>query len=124
MQHLARLEYPIVCDLLRAVSPIPAAEIPAALLSETDEAYTIALEVLDQDKRQYLAEGIESIAERITDHQVLFRIDRKLAILNKVNARVARSLGDSDAQPKIGLTANTKIDKHAAKTKQTEPEAN
>ena len=66
MQHLARLEYPIVCDLLRALSPIPAVEIPAALLSETDEAYTIALEVLDQDKRRYLAEGIETIAERIT----------------------------------------------------------
>lgn len=91
MQHLARLEYPIVCDLLRAVSPIPAGEIPAALLSETDEAYTIALEVLDQDKRRYLADGIESVATRIADQRILFRIDRKLAILQKVNDRVARS---------------------------------
>ncbi len=119
MQHLARLEYPIVCDLLRAVSPIPAVEIPAALLSETDEAYTIALEVLDQDKRRYLAEGIESIAERITDHSILFRIDRKLVILKKVNARIARSI-NSQSSPK----PSAKIDDKAASTKHTEPAAN
>ena len=95
MQHLARLEYPIVCDLLRAIPPIPAMEIPAALLSETDEAYTIALEVLDQDQRNHLAEGIEAIAARITDQRILFRIDRKLVILNKINHRIARSLNAS-----------------------------
>jgi len=122
MQHLARLEYPIVCDLLRAVSPIPSAEIPAALLSESDEAYTIALEVLDKDKRQYLTEGIETIAERISDHPVLFRIDRKLAILNKVNARIARSLTETQLKTELNPSAN--IDKQATKTKQTEPEAN
>lgn len=95
MQHLARLEYPIVCDLLRAIPPIPAMEIPAALLSETDEAYTIALEVLDQDQRNHLAEGIEAIAARIKDQRILFRIDRKLVILNKINHRIARSLNAS-----------------------------
>ena len=104
MQNLARLEYPIVCDLLRAVSPIPAAEIPAALLSETDEAYTIALEVLDHDKRRHVAEGIESIAARISDKALLFRIDRKLAILNKVNARISRSLKNSHFENKPSTT--------------------
>jgi hypothetical protein len=110
MQHLARLEYPIVCDLLRAVTPIPTGEIPAALLSETDEAYTIALEVLDQEQRSYLAEGIKSIAERITDHRTLFRIDRKLALLQKVNDRVARS------------RSRTNSDNDSASIKKTEAE--
>lgn len=111
MQHLARLEYPIVCDLLRAVSPISTQEIPAALLSETDEAYTIALEVLDHDKRRYLAEGIESIAERITDHRILFRIDRKLAILQKVNDRIARSINtaNSDANSASNKKPETEV---------------
>lgn len=104
MQHLARLEYPIVCDLLRAVSPIPAIEVPAALLSETDEAYTIALEILDATKRRYLAEGIESIAERISDHRILFRIDRKLAILMKVNGRIARSQVKTSPDNKVANT--------------------
>ena len=127
MQHLARLEYPIVCDLLRALSPIPAVEIPAALLSETDEAYTIALEVLDQDKRRYLAEGIESIAERITDKRILFRIDRKLDILNKVNARITRNLNNADARDTTSRpdTGNSPTSDNAlAKSKQPETETN
>lgn len=111
MQHLARLEYPIVCDLLRAVSPIPTVEIPAALLSETDEAYTVALEVLDQNKRRYLAEGIESIAERVTDERVLFRIDRKLDILKNINSRITRNLNSPD------------IDQKTTRKKRTETEA-
>jgi len=122
MQHLARLEYPIVCDLLRAVSPIPAVEIPAALLSETDEAYTIALEVLDQDKRRYLAEGIETIAEQIKDHQVLFRIDRKLVILKKVNARIARSLSHPNSKP--SSKPSPEIDNAPATTQPTESTTN
>jgi len=104
MQHLARLEYPIICDLLRAVSPIPVSEIPAALLSETDEAYTIALEVMDQDKRRYLAEGIESIAARIVDQGILFRIDRKLVILKKANSRISHSLSNSQIENKPANT--------------------
>ncbi|MEM7257743.1 MAG: hypothetical protein AAF404_10180, partial [Pseudomonadota bacterium] len=46
MRHLTRLTYPIVCDLLRDTSPIPETEFAAAMLSETDEAFTVALEVL------------------------------------------------------------------------------
>lgn len=83
MRHLTRLNYPIVCDLLRSVSPISAAETPAAMLCETDEAFTVALDVLDDDKRRYLAEGIETIKSRTSDKRILFRIDRKQKILHK-----------------------------------------
>ena len=102
-------------------------EIPAALLSETDEAYTIALEVLDQDKRRYLAEGIETIAERITDKRILFRIDRKLDILNKVNARITRNLNNADmrgtdSRSDTGKTPTS--DNALEKSKQPETESN
>ena len=83
MRHLTRLNYPIVCDLLRSISPISTAEIPAAMLCETDEAFTVALDVLDDSKKRYLAEGIETIKSRTSDKRILFRIDRKLKILQK-----------------------------------------
>lgn len=83
MRHLTRLNYPIVCDLLRSVSPIPAAETSAAMLCETDEAFTVALDVLDDTKRRYLAEGIQTIEDRLHDSTILFRIDRKQKILHK-----------------------------------------
>lgn len=83
MRHLTRLNYPIVCDLLRSVSPIPVAETAAAMLCETDEAFTVALDVLDDTKRRYLADGIQSIEDRLQDSTLLFRIDRKQKILHK-----------------------------------------
>lgn len=83
MRHLTRLNYPIVCDLLRSISPIPAAEIAAAMLCESDEAFTVALDVLDDNKRRYLSEGISTIEEHLQDSRVLFRVDRKQKILHK-----------------------------------------
>ncbi len=83
MRHLTRLSYPIVCDLLRSISPIPNAETAAAMLCETDEAFTVALDVLDEAKRRYLAEGIQTIEDRLHDSDILFRIDRKQKILHK-----------------------------------------
>ncbi len=83
MRHLTRLNYPIVCDLLRSVCPIPPAEIPAALLCETDEAFTVALEVLDDNKRKYLAEGIDTISHRLKDKANLLGLERKQKLLQK-----------------------------------------
>ncbi len=83
MRHLTRLTYPIVCDLLRAVHPIPPAEVAAALLCETDEAFSVALEILDQTKKRYLAEGIEKIATNLQEQTKALGIERKQTILNK-----------------------------------------
>ena len=83
MRHLTRLNYPIVCDLLRAVCPIPPADIPAAMLAETDEAFTVALEVLDDNKRKYLAEGIDTISKSLKDKAVTLGIERKQKLLQK-----------------------------------------
>jgi len=83
MRHLARLNYPIVCDLLRAECAILPGELPAAMLSETDEAFTVALDIVDNPGKQRLLEGIETVRRRLEDDPVLFRIDRKLQILHK-----------------------------------------
>lgn len=83
MRHLTRLNYPIVCDLLRSVSPIPVADFAAAMLCETDEAFTVALEVLNQDKKRYLAEGIDAIATRLTGNPKSLGIERKQNLLQK-----------------------------------------
>ncbi len=83
MRHLTRLNYPIVCDLLRAVPPVPAAEVPAALLSESDEAFTVALEVLGDSSKRYLAHRIKLIKDRLHNDRLMFRVDRKHNILKK-----------------------------------------
>jgi len=59
---------------------------------------------MDQDKRRYLAEGIESIAARIVDQGILFRIDRKLVILKKANSRISHSLSNSQIENKPANT--------------------
>ncbi len=88
MRHLTRLNYPVVCDLLRAIPPIPAAEMPAALLSETDEAFTVALEILDDERKCYLADQFAAIDKRLRISHPDIRIDSKLKILNRQLAMI------------------------------------
>lgn len=98
MRHLTRLNYPIVCDLLRAVSPIPPADFSAAMLSETDEAFSVALEVLEQEKKRYLAEGIDVIATRLSEKGTALGIERKQNILQKTllaGPQVVKSLEEA-----------------------------
>jgi hypothetical protein len=83
MRHLTRLTYPIVCDLLRTVSPIPESDFAAAMLCETDEAFTVALEVLDQEQKRVLAEGIETIASSLAEKANSTGATRKLQLLQK-----------------------------------------
>lgn len=103
MRHLARLTYPIVCDLLRSVCPIPAAEIPAAMLSETDEAFTVALEVMDENKRKYLAEGIDTISARLKEKAKALGIERKQMLLQKtLTAKYSHSATQTSVEPEPG----------------------
>ncbi|OED42439.1 hypothetical protein AB833_07335 [Chromatiales bacterium (ex Bugula neritina AB1)] len=83
MRHLTRLNYPIVCDLLRADSLIPAAEIPAALLSETDEAFTVALEILEDGQKWSIAEKFAAIEQRLSAAYPDIQIGSKQRILNR-----------------------------------------
>lgn len=83
MRHLTRLNYPVVCDLLHSRTPIPRCELAAAMLCESDEAFTVALDVLDDDKRRYLADEIEDIKQRQNDKAILFGIEQKQKILHK-----------------------------------------
>lgn len=83
MRHLTRLSYPIVCDLLRPLPTIPPSELTAALLCETDEAFTVALDVLDDTKRRYLKQGIEKTVKQLQHSGITFRIGQKQKILNK-----------------------------------------
>lgn len=83
MRHLTRLNYPIVCDLLRSVSPISGIDFAASLLSETDEAFTVALEVLDNNKKRSLKESIDAISARLRGTSKISDINRKQAILEK-----------------------------------------
>ncbi len=83
MRHLTRLNYPIVCDLLHSGPSIPKAELAAAMLCESDEAFTVALDVLDDNKRKFLAEEIDEIKEHQNDNGILFGIERKQKILHK-----------------------------------------
>jgi len=83
MRHLTRLNYPIVCDLLRPTCPIPQAELPSAMLSETDEAFTVALEVLNKNEKQQLADGIDQIFTALENSDKAPAIVRKQAILEK-----------------------------------------
>ena len=103
MRHLTRLNYPIVCDLLRSVCPIPNAEIPAAMLSESDESFTVALEVLDENKRKYLAEGIDTIAARLKDKANTLGIERKQKLLQKMlTASISQPESHSSVEPEPG----------------------
>jgi|GEM_PF-7129977 len=65
MEQLHRLEYPIVCDLLRTVSPIPNGEVPGALLSESNQAYKAVLEILDKNRKAYIAQRIDIIVQSL-----------------------------------------------------------
>lgn len=86
MRHLTRLNYPIVCDLLREVSSIPAQELAAAMLCETDEAFTVALEVLDPHSKRELLADINKLAVKLSDAPKPPDVERKLAILQKTLA--------------------------------------
>jgi len=59
--HLKRLEHPIVCDLLRTISPIPQGELASALLSEPKPAFKAALAILATDRKKYLAQRMDTI---------------------------------------------------------------
>ena len=103
MRLLTRLNYAIVCDLLRSVCPIPNAEIPAAMLSERDESFTVALEVLDENKRKYLAEGIDTIAARLKDKANTLGIERKQKLLQKMlTASISQPESHSSVEPEPG----------------------
>lgn len=83
MRHLTRLNYPIVCDLLRPVSPIPHEDVAAAMLSESDEGFTVALEVLDLQKKQELKSSIDKISLQLCGSDQSTSISRKQTILEK-----------------------------------------
>ncbi len=81
MAKLSRLEHPIVCDLLRSVSPIPQGQLTAALLSESDKAYKAALDVLSIDRKHYLATRIDTIIESLDCEKFLILANRKREML-------------------------------------------
>ena len=83
MQQLHRLEYPIVCDLLRSVSPIPNGEVTGALLSESDTAYRVALEILDNNRKAYLAQRIDIIISDLNSNSHKVQALNKLKILQR-----------------------------------------
>ena len=83
MRHLTRLNYPIVCDLLRESTSIPAADLAGAMLSETDEAFTVALEVLDKTTKQSLLEDIEKVETQLSGATNVTEVARKKALLQK-----------------------------------------
>ena len=83
MQQLHRLEYPIVCDLLRSVSPIPNGEVTGALLSESDTAYRVALEILDNNRKAYLAQRIDIIISDLNSNSHKVQALNKLEILQR-----------------------------------------
>lgn len=83
MEQLHRLEFPIVCDLLRSVSPIPHGELSGALLSESDSAYKAALEILDKDRKSYLAQRLDTIINDLESDSHKAQAQRKLELLQK-----------------------------------------
>ncbi len=83
MEQLHRLEYPIVCDLLRSVSPIPRGEVTGALLAESDTAYKAVLEIFDNDRKAYLAQRIDIIMADLDSHSHKVQAIRKLELLHK-----------------------------------------
>ncbi len=78
-KKLSRLEYPIVCDLLRSVCPIPNGEVTSALLSESDTAFKAVLEIFDCNRKTYLAQRIDIIMADLTSNS------HKVQALNKLN---------------------------------------
>lgn len=105
MEQLHRLEYPIVCDLLRAVSPIPRGEVTGALLAESDTAYKAVLEIFDNDRKTYLAQRIDIIMADLDSHSHKIQVLRKLELLHKhlpesppqTNTSSAETIEDSQA---------------------------
>lgn len=83
LAKLNQLEYPVVCDLLREDSPIPEDEITAALLCESDAAYKIALEVLDNDRKQEMATRLDTISAALTQDKHIEQANRQLELLRK-----------------------------------------
>lgn len=83
MAQLHRLEYPIVCDLLRSVCPIPKGELTGALLSEPDSAYKAALEILDTDRKTLIADRIDTILSTLESDGHKEQVLRKLELLKK-----------------------------------------
>lgn len=83
LAKLSLLEHTVVCDILHEQNPIPADELPAALLCETDAAYKAALEVLDSKIKKDLADRLDIIKSTLqTDHHLEQAI-RKIEILSK-----------------------------------------
>lgn len=99
MQQLHLLEYPIVCDLLRAICPIPKGEVTGALLSETDSAYKAALEILDKNRKAYLAQRIDIIVAELDSEKHKIEAIRKLQLLQRQlpGAQAAETKADSPA---------------------------
>ena len=83
MEQLQLLEYPIVSDLLRSDSPVPADELPAALLSESDNAYKAALEIFDEDRKIQLAHRLDILIKSLDSENHKLRAVKKLEILQK-----------------------------------------
>ncbi len=99
MQQLHLLEYPIVCDLLRSICPIPKGEVTGALLSETDSAYKAALEILDKNRKAYLAQRIDIIIADLTSEKHKSEAIRKLQLLQRQlpDTPASEAIADSPA---------------------------
>ncbi len=82
-ERLQLLEFPIVSDLLRSVCPIPPDELPAALLSESNNAYVAALEIFDDDRKIYLAHRLDILVSALTSEKLKSRSSEKLDLLHK-----------------------------------------
>ncbi len=83
ISQLSRLQYPIVCDLLRSISPIPKGELTAALLSESEAAYITALEVMSRNDKEYLAKRIDTIIDSLNFEKYISKAIRKRDLLRK-----------------------------------------
>jgi len=83
LAKLSQLEYPVVCDLLRADSPIPEDELCAALLCASDTAYKTALEVLSDNRKQELAGRLDIICNTLTQDSHIEQANRQLELLRK-----------------------------------------
>ena len=93
--QLKRLEFPIVCDLLRSVSPIPQGELTAALLSESDKAYKAALELLSPSRRKYLASRIDTIIKSLESEEHRLSAKRKRELLTKILTELPITSGEA-----------------------------
>lgn len=83
LAKLSQLEHTVVCDILHKENPIPAEELPATLLCETEAGYKAALEVLDIKIKKDLADRLDTIKSTLETEPHLEQANRKIEILNK-----------------------------------------